>query len=418
MKTFRTFFAIACAVVVSNIFVSAQSATPSRTVMMGWNTETQAWDSTSSQMYQYDNSGRVSVETGYSFANGELFENRLTRYTYNSAGQITEKLEQWKLDGEWQNMGRDKTEYDTQGNQTLTTFESWTDGEWKLVRGDKSEFTYDQNNRITQAIEYRYNFDSTAWEAQTRSVMTYENGKPHTITSYNWTDGEWELYTRMTEMVFLNDDFDMQNTKILSANIQSNVGGIWITTMRMKATFQPDGKELTNSMEMFDFTSGEWAVLMKDSSVYDAQNNLTLKLSGFRNPMDDTWMESGERHTYEYNSDNSIHTDVAEQMSSESPEWVKTGKKVYFYGGITSVETEDNQAERLAVFPNPATENIFITGAEGEFTLFNQLGQVVLKGSIAGENSRIDASNLQIGQYILQINTPKGVQSQKVIITR
>lgn len=420
MKTIRTFFAAALAVALSTMVVSAQSAVqpPSRSVYMSWDNEAQAWDSSSSRIYQYDNFNRVMVENGYRFFEGQSLQNQKIRYTYNSAGQVTEKLEQFIVGGEATAQSRILTEYDMQGRQTSYTHEAWLDSAWQVLRGNKSAYTYGQDNRITEVIESEFNEETKIWEFKNRSVVSYQDGKPHTIQAYKWTDGKWEDDTRMTDLTFFNDVFDTDNARMTSASFQYNIGGIWITVMRLKATFTPDGKELTNSMERLDFMSGKWSVFSKDSSAYDAQGNLTLRSSGYLDEGTETWSTSGERHTYEYNSDNTIHTDITQYLNSEGTEWTNINKMVYFYGGITSVETEDNQTERFTVFPNPASENIVIASAEGEFTLFNQLGQVVLKGSIAGENSRIDASDLQIGQYILQVKTPKGVQSQKVIITR
>ncbi len=76
--------------------------------------------------------------------------------------------------------------------------------------------------------------------------------------------------------------------------------------------------------------------------------------------------------------------------------------------GITDV-TEDS----LKVYPNPASDIIFIDGAEGMVILYNISGKKVLTHDLSNGNS-IDISNLDKGIYILNVNG----NNVKIIISR
>lgn len=70
-----------------------------------------------------------------------------------------------------------------------------------------------------------------------------------------------------------------------------------------------------------------------------------------------------------------------------------------------SVDTFENTAVSLNVYPNPATNSVKINGlrAAENYTIYNTLGALVKKGNIAN-NEEIDITNLTNGLYFLQIN--------------
>mgnify|MGYP000220572537 CR=1 FL=1 len=77
--------------------------------------------------------------------------------------------------------------------------------------------------------------------------------------------------------------------------------------------------------------------------------------------------------------------------------------------------------ENLKVYPNPATGTLIIesNGIEiKRIKLFNSLGQVVLDVEAKGAAQKLDISKLTEGNYIVQIETKKGVISKNVDISR
>jgi hypothetical protein len=64
----------------------------------------------------------------------------------------------------------------------------------------------------------------------------------------------------------------------------------------------------------------------------------------------------------------------------------------------------DNEMTDLTVYPNPTSEFIRVSDAEAtDFTIINAIGAVVKAGKIS--NSEISVSDLQNGQYFIQITT-------------
>jgi hypothetical protein len=61
------------------------------------------------------------------------------------------------------------------------------------------------------------------------------------------------------------------------------------------------------------------------------------------------------------------------------------------------------------IFPNPVRNQLNIINGQGLVTIYNILGQPVRKLIIDDEQSTIDVSDLQKGQYILHILKPNGI---------
>jgi hypothetical protein len=77
------------------------------------------------------------------------------------------------------------------------------------------------------------------------------------------------------------------------------------------------------------------------------------------------------------------------------------------YSTIVNVEHESAQS-KLRIFPNPIKDELNIISGQGNATIYNILGQPVKQLVIKNEQSKINASDLASGQYILHIQQPNG----------
>ena len=79
----------------------------------------------------------------------------------------------------------------------------------------------------------------------------------------------------------------------------------------------------------------------------------------------------------------------------------------------------DNQEVTINTYPNPAQSvlNIMTNANNYNYQLFNNLGQLVRKGSASG-NSSIRVSDLSNGVYFLRITTGSQVLTQKVVVEK
>jgi hypothetical protein len=86
---------------------------------------------------------------------------------------------------------------------------------------------------------------------------------------------------------------------------------------------------------------------------------------------------------------------------------------------------KDNSLSEMKLYPNPATEQIFVTmlskeSGNGILTISNMMGQQVYSENVALENGnnqyQINVSSLSSGFYMVNIKTATGSSTQKMII--
>ena len=87
--------------------------------------------------------------------------------------------------------------------------------------------------------------------------------------------------------------------------------------------------------------------------------------------------------------------------------------KIY-YGSFGVEDLSDNA---VTVFPNPANDNVIVTASKlNGVTLYNTLGQVVLKASAPNGICNLELSDLPRGLYLIKADAATGNSIQKLIL--
>jgi hypothetical protein len=104
--------------------------------------------------------------------------------------------------------------------------------------------------------------------------------------------------------------------------------------------------------------------------------------------------------------------------------WIKVSvpsaysMNIYSYGLMVNnnnVGIKDIKSDILVIWPVPASENIYINETVKGISVFNNLGELVLKKS---NTNFIDVHQLVSGIYIITVQTEKGIFQKKVVISR
>lgn len=83
--------------------------------------------------------------------------------------------------------------------------------------------------------------------------------------------------------------------------------------------------------------------------------------------------------------------------------------------------TELNQAEKIALFPNPANEFITIDYPHllnSSIQVYNTLGERIINTILSEEKQKLDISNLDNGTYFVKIRTQNGILTSKFVVQR
>lgn len=90
---------------------------------------------------------------------------------------------------------------------------------------------------------------------------------------------------------------------------------------------------------------------------------------------------------------------------------------IHVYRG--NVGLENAETEGINVYPNPATDVIYVANAEGaQVSVFDMNGRMVSSVESASANQQIDASSLAKGMYIVRIVDGQNVTTKKVSVVR
>jgi hypothetical protein len=76
-------------------------------------------------------------------------------------------------------------------------------------------------------------------------------------------------------------------------------------------------------------------------------------------------------------------------------------------------------SSKIAVYPNPARTQIRISAPDiklNNYQIYNLQGQKMMAKKFDEFSDSIDVSNLDVGVYLMQIETQKGVAVKKIII--
>jgi hypothetical protein len=88
-------------------------------------------------------------------------------------------------------------------------------------------------------------------------------------------------------------------------------------------------------------------------------------------------------------------------------------------GGVGIEPPAETKKESSLVFPNPATDVLYIdsnVGIISSVNIINESGKVVYSGKVKAEKTQIEISNLNSGVYFVQVRTENGIKTQKIIV--
>lgn len=104
--------------------------------------------------------------------------------------------------------------------------------------------------------------------------------------------------------------------------------------------------------------------------------------------------------------------------------YIKNGTDTITYNikfsGTVGIHEANNDVENLSLYPNPATNDLFLNGNTNfSFTIRDANGRYVLiPATEEKDNYKTDISNLDPGVYFIEIKTAQSILNRKLVIVR
>lgn len=232
------------------------------------------WSYGLKQTWTYDEAGRELTALQESFINGGY--NPITKdiYAYDDKGNLTS----WIKEQNGIPIQAYTYEYDENSNQTGLLLKRWSEGEW--VNSEYTTFTFDSQNRQVGGLSQAWSGND--WINKTKFTVQYASfgSNQKVLYKYDAEKQDWLFGERLV---------NMYNEKL---------------------------QQVTWARDLWNSTANNWSTLARDRYTYDANFNLTEKISESR--YNEEWMPTSV-HRYEYNEDqNGISVKSSKKQQKET----------------------------------------------------------------------------------------------------
>lgn len=331
-----------------------------RDTMTSWQFDTDQWIPVSRTLYQYTG-GTLSQTIGQEWNdNNQSWSN--VNLTYNLSaipGYSYSVNARWDtLQSRWQPV--DSTVIHSLSEYLkVDTIYSWIDIAQTYVQSRATISRFDSTGNIVVNERYIYDFDDTVFVPRSRDTFAYDENGFRILSQFD---------TWLSPLK------------------------IWEPSLRIERIPNSDGFLAQSSLFFFDFVSQ----LLRPTS-----------------RLEYTYTDGKARSE----ADSLIHTvkNFVYQGPFEIPDYIR----IYYYQENNLTATINSPPETVAVFPNPASENVFLQG-NSNFSKFRWLdvtGRILASGTIRQENIIPVPPHIK-GTLILQLHTlgRKAPNSYRVII--
>jgi len=287
-------------------------------------------------------------------------------------------------------------EYNDAGLKTQSVNYAFLDNNW--VPSDKILYHYDNQYRLSEFIWQLY--QNGAWQNFYKDIHLYNSqGLFYDYQSYYWTGNDWEEDYR--ELAHYTPEAIVDTILYF----YSYTNGHWVPASR--DVFGVDDYGNWTDLNMEDYDGNRWELEFRVTFSYDNSLEynqlLTPEILGNEYFIND-------RQFFRHKLDS------LEQFDYESGTITDYSCLVFHYSPH-QIAVEEAREESLEIFPNPASDFVYIKETAGEpvirVSIFDLNGQEIKKW--AGNKTFYSLKELAKGTYILRIRTPNTVRSFKLI---
>lgn len=265
--------------------------------------------------------------------------------------------------------------------------------------GDNDLGTLFEFDLSTQTVTKLFDFDGgTSGDEPFGSLIEASNGKLYGLASDGGSDGKGTLfsYDVSSDLFLVEDDFVGNNGWGPTGSLIEATNGLLYGVTQLDST----AISTTGALFSFDPAVGD---IVEIQSISASRGSLMQASNGkiFGTNYDFGFFEF----------DNTTDTYTNKFIFSGPNGRFTTYGHVIEVIASPSTSSIESSSKEVKVYPNPATDQLFIQGEVSEVTLLDLYGQVVLETS----SNQIDISTLPAGVYVLEAQTTAGIFSKRLI---
>lgn len=375
-----------------------------------WSSQYETWVGNQKSAYEYDDNNNLLLFKGFWWDNfhNEWIWSTKSIYTYDDNDNLIQNSTFKWQSGDWVGHQQYIYQYDQMNNITEYVFQIWSNMNNDWLNSQKRIYTYDQNDNLIEELRLLWNNSNEEWRNFFKYLFEYdenENLVSDTRYSFSLQINDWigvqkfmfeyDNYENKTEEVVYdwNEDWIPYQKKIWEYNSAGNI------------TYY-------NFQVWFD---DEWRNFSMYTQEFNNFENIIKRLDYGWSIDENEWFNYGET-TYEYDEYQNLIEIVNFNYNPEQNEWFGVLKIRRFYSEI-STNIFDIDANILKIYPNPASNQIHISGIEmgSEIWVYDLSGRMLIEETSVHNTEIVEISTLTPGVYILEVRKGNSVQSIKFI---
>jgi hypothetical protein len=355
-------------------------------------------------------------------------------FIYNDQFQNTAWIEkEWnRLLNTWEDVTHTELKYDTESRISEMIIHSAEEPGGEMVPENRIMLYYSSEGVLDSLLHYLAQSDES-WMLEARQINIYdENGKLINTDFISLEeDEEYGIQILRIKYTYTNSG------EILKSDIYFISDDDEFHFSANEYSYDAQGRRITSQFSSFNIMTFEVEPVELIEYEYNAMNDVLTEITSI---WDDTEWVHEQKMEYVYNDfdfsdiifpsyfsllgfteEISVSKAIAEinRYTMEGDTWASTGKSLYYYSDKTLTNVSLSNISPFLIYPNPATENIFIKW-DGYHQLSLQIYQVTGAKSmeiVVSPGKEISVSHLQKGLYIYKLlNGRHTVHSGKLIL--
>jgi len=322
---------------------------------------------------------------------------------------------------QWYIWNKIQKSYNTNDSLIQYVYSGWGNTPYQIVPLYKINLEFENEFRSRSTV-YVFDLNTSQWTNSHSEVYEYNNMGDLTLqNSFIWDVylNQWNPST--TEKT----SFDASGKKINYIRKEWNINEEdWTDELKINYSYNENKKPVVETYYEWNQIKQLWIPYTKIT--YDYEGNTVVKKlynaklwNGIFPPFigAHAW-EIFSIDEYTYNEYEELIIHVSHGWTGDEFVW-NIFKKSYFYSTHQSTPVNNWSAEKITIYPNPASNFIFISVPENlgaiEFEVFNLKGSKVLHQTIT-ETCQININGLVQGLYLYRLGNKDSFKIGKIII--
>ncbi len=385
--------------------------------------------------FSYDSYGQELEYISTNFdSSGTITMQQKTEYSYNSNNLLSQIVYYSFVSGSWVNNSKKVYTYNSDDKVSISEDFYWDNVNNVWVTNMKDEYFYNTDGTLDYTIKYSYDTANSVWVIAQKKVYTYVSSTNLVSLeeTFAW-DTATSTYFAVTRKNYTYDS-NYNNTLVIFEYFDTSSSS-WVNSSKNSSTFDANN-DLIETIGYY-WQNNAWVPGLKSTYTRNSVGSVTLAESFNYDSVAQTWMTTpSDRNTPTYSNPSIFATELIipdeiainnyaygqlfnEKLDVVSKEFNNAAyeRRELTYTQMNVTANVANVSELdLSIYPNPVLNTLHIQGIENltnlKLKIYDLKGQLL----ISKENeTTINLESLTSGYYMYRLEAKEGYKTGKII---